>query len=540
MAHHYLGQHIEALEDGAHCVKIDPFWAKGYKCKGLALEGMKKPRDAIDTLLNGQKMTVDVDKNASKILDKLIRRLNKETGYLDGDLDMLDRINNEKYCVVCNLFEKDVKDPGKDQSKKFLSCERCEMVHYCSLGHLEENTSTHKEVCRQLLKLWKQSKQIIQVHLLWKDKDDDVIFLMAQQIKGPMGKKIQMMMNGVAGTGDLKKQMDDLKGCGEGDLIPIQGIRNFAPVSTEEQEGLKTWEDWFSLPDNKENWAQMDSVKMMMSRMCPDSDVGDLTKDVKDALTGALTDPMTVFYAMKQAGLLTNVGNKVVRLHVVGAEPHVEIMKIKAFFALLSSIIGPNLRIILIGPLLKSPPVPEADPVITSFGGTYQDFLQAGDYKKPDCIVAFFPGIYDPTYNWLPTVAHAIVKDIPFLVTCTYEEDYVKTKEWLVTGSGMKPEIVLDCPNPFASLGICQKPAGSNIIHSRNMFYLLVKGGQLGSVGGLLELRDDLEKAADDNMGNVIAAMAKNDIAAMAKMQLASIQEDSMKDLMKLRKIGML
>ena len=63
MAHHHLGQHIKALEDGEECIKMDPFWAKGYKCKGMALERMNKPRDAIDTLLNGQKLSFEVDKN---------------------------------------------------------------------------------------------------------------------------------------------------------------------------------------------------------------------------------------------------------------------------------------------------------------------------------------------------------------------------------------------------------------------------------------------------------------------------------------------
>ena len=40
MAHYNLGQYDSAVEDGEECLKIDPFWTKGYKCKGLALEGM--------------------------------------------------------------------------------------------------------------------------------------------------------------------------------------------------------------------------------------------------------------------------------------------------------------------------------------------------------------------------------------------------------------------------------------------------------------------------------------------------------------------
>ena len=54
MAYYNLGQHDMALNEGESCLKIDPFWVKGYKCLGLALEGLGKHREAVDTFLNGQ------------------------------------------------------------------------------------------------------------------------------------------------------------------------------------------------------------------------------------------------------------------------------------------------------------------------------------------------------------------------------------------------------------------------------------------------------------------------------------------------------
>ena len=33
MAYIKLGRFEEALKDGGKCIEMDPFWAKGYKCK---------------------------------------------------------------------------------------------------------------------------------------------------------------------------------------------------------------------------------------------------------------------------------------------------------------------------------------------------------------------------------------------------------------------------------------------------------------------------------------------------------------------------
>ena len=41
MAHCSLGQYRMALLDGDQCIQMDRYWAKGYKCMGMPLEGMK-------------------------------------------------------------------------------------------------------------------------------------------------------------------------------------------------------------------------------------------------------------------------------------------------------------------------------------------------------------------------------------------------------------------------------------------------------------------------------------------------------------------
>ena len=111
------------------------------------------------------------------------------------------------------------------------------------------------------------------------------------------------------------------------------------------------------------------------------------------------------------------------------------------------------------------------------------------DYNKPDCVVAFSPGLYDGTYNWLPVVVHAIAKKVPFLVTCDSKEDYHKTKEWLM--KDMKPEIVQDYLNPFCSWDAKQFVSGSNSISKMNMYSLILIGGDLGALQPLLRVEDD-------------------------------------------------
>ena len=95
MSYHYLGQHDMALKDGDICQKIDPYWAKGYKCSGLALEGLGKHKDAIDAFLNGQKMCSSLDENSDTILNPLIDKLN-----LVSSNYSLIRNNYTKNCIL--------------------------------------------------------------------------------------------------------------------------------------------------------------------------------------------------------------------------------------------------------------------------------------------------------------------------------------------------------------------------------------------------------------------------------------------------------
>ena len=77
MSYYNLGQHDSALKDGESCLNIDPFWVKGYKCLGLAFEGLGKHQEAVDTFLNGKKICSSRDENAAAILNPLIERCNR-------------------------------------------------------------------------------------------------------------------------------------------------------------------------------------------------------------------------------------------------------------------------------------------------------------------------------------------------------------------------------------------------------------------------------------------------------------------------------
>ena len=76
MSYYSQEQYEMALKDGEECLKIDPSWVKGYKCKGLALEGLGKHSDAINTFLTGQEICSSLDENTDTILNPLIERLN--------------------------------------------------------------------------------------------------------------------------------------------------------------------------------------------------------------------------------------------------------------------------------------------------------------------------------------------------------------------------------------------------------------------------------------------------------------------------------
>ena len=121
---------------------------------------------------------------------------------------------------------------------------------------------------------------------------------------------------------------------------------------------------------------------------------------MKKAFTGVLTDAMTVFHALREVKLR----GRVLRIHVVGAEPSKEGMTVKCFLAgLISLYFRDETKVTMIGPLLTNPPEIELehdpDPALRSFGGTYQEYLGSRCYKRPDLIAAFYPGTkYSPNY----------------------------------------------------------------------------------------------------------------------------------------------
>ena len=87
-------------------------------------------------------------------------------------------------------------------------------------------------------------------------------------------------------------------------------------------------------------------------------------------------------------------------------------------------------------------------------------------------------GLYDPTYTWRGVVEHAIAKNIPFLATCNSVKDYFKTKKWLEVESGLKPRVKMDCLNPFSPWERIAHPTGSNAIHGKNMYCILLSGAR--------------------------------------------------------------
>ena len=284
-----------------------------------------------------------------------------------------------------------------------------------------------------------------------------------------------------------------LRSVQDGNLMPLYQLAEFKPITKTQQKELNTWNDLFTMIDAKTvtSGVTTDLDKVIGGRTAVEEE----NRDIKRTLTRLLTDSMTVFSAMRNGNLLDN-GNEdeVIRLHVVGAESSSEeILNIQIFFNVVSNLTRRKLHLVFIGPLLLFPPgqVPILNPAIILFQGTYQDYVLTSDYEKPDCIVGFYPGLYDGTYNWLPAVVQAIVKKVPFLVTCDCKEDYDKTKEWLMKGTHMKPKIVQDHLNPFGSWQAVQEVSGSNSVTKRNMFSLFIMGGDLGALRPLCMVEDE-------------------------------------------------
>jgi hypothetical protein len=436
-------------------MKIDPNWAKGYKCKGLALEGMGRAVEAIELLFDGTKMCGGRDPNAKEVLDDLIQRLNRATGFLDEGYELLIRKKKEKYCVTCERFEKDMGGSVElDDGKKFVSCDKCNVVNYCSREHRDEDKVKHGEVCEELLLMRKASAEDFFIQISSKE-NAQALGLFSSKPKGT-------------------------ERHGHENVKPLYVMKEFKPVTKAQQKGLDSWDDLFTM---------LEETNVGLKLTTGDDEI--VQNTVRRTLTEILTDPMTVFYAMKKMSLLDNGDeDKVIRLHVVGAEPNEEIRRINEFLIVMSST-GRKIHVVYIGPLLKFPPgeEPKVNPAITLFQGNYQEYILTSEYEEPDCIVAFYPGLYDYP-SWLPVVFQAIVKKVPFLVTCDSKEDYNKTKEWMEL-SVMKPEIVQDYLNPFASTVATQNVPGSNSVCKRNMFSLLLIGGDLHAWRPFLQVRDE-------------------------------------------------
>ena len=84
----------------------------------------------------------------------------------------------------------------------------------------------------------------------------------------------------------------------------------------------------------------------------------------------------------------------------------------------------------------------------------------------------------------LPVCAHAVSQRIPFVVTCSTVRDHERTQKLLMSPSGwfgIKPNVVVNEKNRFAAekLYLDHQP---NQHFVRNMFVMLIWGGQLGDI----------------------------------------------------------
>lgn len=108
------------------------------------------------------------------------------------------------------------------------------------------------------------------------------------------------------------------------------------------------------------------------------------------------------------------------RIHVVGAEFGHELQEVVVFRNMLAALFGlsgPRCHIEFIGSsILKHQGWDTPGDIdetnfcfgTTGFAGSYQEYTQHQRYRKPDAVVAYFPGLYDPTYNWLPVLAFVV------------------------------------------------------------------------------------------------------------------------------------
>lgn len=508
-----LERHEEAFLDAMKCIQIDWLWPKGYLRKAQALVALGRKVEAIEVLLDAKKVCVA---QGSDILKPLTLQLNRELGGYIDDLEVNDRRAKEKWCAHCGHFQADL------PASAFVSCTTCKMVNYCCAAHRAENQTKHHDVCPKLVEAHDQLDESIQVLIKWPESDSEM-----QEFPFKLIARYP--------------QCDNL-------LLVESG---FMFLTRREAMDLNSWDAWFSLPKQRKIFDDFrlmhlsapsaDEFRMMMSSGAWDEMLAKLSPAVaasitpemlaaqathtqaaktpeaaeatrvridktlrrmRRALTEVYTDALTAFFAMRAGSVLgekffcaPTSDRTVIELHVVGAEPHVELYSRAAFGLTLRSLFGDkstHLHIHFVGCLLPFAPdqrqsFEEArvrNPhglSLTLFGGSYQEFIVSPAYAVPDCIIAFHPGLYDPTYPWLPVVAHAIAKSIPFVVTCFHRQDY-ETTQALLGGQmyGMNPRVVVDSGGPFASTMWSQPFPGENRAKARNTHVLMIHGGTLG------------------------------------------------------------
>ena len=311
-AFYNIGNHQDSLKDAEACIKIDPFWDKGYKCKGLALEGLKRPWDAMEVILDGAKLAEGVDDDDYK---EIIERLNKKTGFFEGDWHLMFlKQKGNKYCVVCDAFDLLTDDFEVVKGEDFLSCKKCQMVNYCSRGHKEENEVEHKKVCSELQKIRGDAGHLNKVRLLPRGMDEEGIYLMGIEFEGALSELADMLTDFQKKVGAAANQSSRLKPSIRGDAQTQYELKcweeagktNIVPMAPNSKMGfpiakkpaqLRNWEDWFRLPD----WLGTsglgvfklsdmidETIKAMVSntKSISKEPIGDVTEGTKKVLTG--------------------------------------------------------------------------------------------------------------------------------------------------------------------------------------------------------------------------------------------------------------
>ena len=154
------------------------------------------------------------------------------------------------------------------------------------------------------------------VKLLFKGMDEKGLFLVGYELEGgvdPSGNQLlQMMMRSDPRSLEAMKCFER---AGRTNIFPIVEEGGFPRVKNHGQ--IRSWEDWFSLPDNQKLLQTSDMANTLFKMITPSPDSSlnmvDLNYGTKKAFTGVLTDAMTVFHALREVKLR----GKVLRIHVV-------------------------------------------------------------------------------------------------------------------------------------------------------------------------------------------------------------------------------